>query len=115
MLKSNLAAECRVASKIENVLSFTGIMVEVTVKIPAELADSFGETPEARAKRIIEDAAIEEYRKGGLSHRQVGELLQLDYWQTEEFFKERKVPLNYSVKDLEQDRATLDALLNNLA
>jgi predicted HTH domain antitoxin len=59
----------------------------------------------------MEDAAIEGYRAGRLSHRQVGEMLELDYWQTEALLKERGVPLNYSVADLEADRVTLDKIL----
>ncbi len=55
----------------------------------------------------MEDAAIEGYRAGRLSHRQFGEMLGLDYWQAENFLKERGVPLNYSVADLEADNATL--------
>ena len=56
----------------------------------------------------MQDAAIEGYRTGRLPHRQVGEMLGLDYWQTEAFLAERGVPLNYSVADLEADRATFD-------
>lgn len=86
-------------------------MVEVTVTLPDLLATAFGATPEARSRRITEDAAIEEYRAGNLSQRQVGEILGLDYWQTECFLAERKVALNYSVADLKADRATLNEVL----
>ena len=86
-------------------------MVEVTVKLPDKLARSFGETPDLRARRVLENAAIEEYRAGRISQRQVGEMLGLDYWLTERFLTEHKVPLNYSLADLEADRATLDGVL----
>ena len=43
--------------------------------------------------------------------RQVGEMLGLDYWQTERLLTERHVPLNYSMADLQADRATLDEVL----
>ncbi|HEX4024629.1 MAG TPA: hypothetical protein VHX52_07995 [Steroidobacteraceae bacterium] len=36
-------------------------------------------------RHVVEDAAIERYRTGRLSHSQVGEALGLDYWQTETF------------------------------
>ena len=85
----------------------TCLMVEVTIKLPDALARSLGETPDVRARRVLENAAIEEYRTGRLSQRQVGEVLSLDYWQTERFLTEHKVPLNYSLADLEADRATL--------
>lgn len=87
-------------------------MVEVTIQLPESLAKTFGATPEIRSRRLSEDVAIEEYRLGHLSQRQVGELLGLDYWQTEQFLTERNVPLNYSIQDLQQDRATLAQILN---
>jgi predicted HTH domain antitoxin len=86
-------------------------MVEVTIKLPNSLAAIFGGTAGARSRRLTEDAAIEEYRAGRLSQRQVGEMLELDYWQTERFLAERKVPLTYSVADLEADRLTLEGIL----
>lgn len=87
-------------------------MIEVTVQLPEKLAQSLGDTPDRRARRLLENAVIEEYRSGRLSRRQVGEALGLDYWQTEDFFAEHKVPLNYSLADLEADRATLDRVLS---
>lgn len=86
-------------------------MVEITIKLPDLLARTLGATPEARAQRLTEDAAIEEYRNGRLSQRQVGEMLGLDYWQTERFLTERNVSLNYSSADLLADRATLHEVL----
>jgi predicted HTH domain antitoxin len=86
-------------------------MIEVTIQVPDALAGVFGATPEARARRISEDAAIEEYRAGQLSQRQIGELLGLDYWQTERFLADRKVTLNYTLGDLQVDRATLAEIL----
>ncbi len=86
-------------------------MVEITIKLPDTLALTFGATPEARSQRLKEDAAVEEYRAGHLSQRQVGEMLGLDYWQTERFLTEREVSLNYSLDDLRADRATLDDIL----
>ena len=82
-------------------------MVEVIIQLPDTLANTFGMTSDARAKRLTEDAAIEEYRAGLLSQRQVGEMLGLDHWQTEGLLTERHVPLNYSANDLQADQATL--------
>jgi predicted HTH domain antitoxin len=67
--------------------------------------------PEARSQRLAEDDALEEYRAGHLPQRQVGEMLGLDYWQAERFLTERNVPLNYSLSDLQADRATLNEIL----
>lgn len=87
------------------------VMVDITIKLPDTIASALGATPEARAQRLTEDAAIEEYRAGRLSQRQVGEMLGLDYWQTERFLAERNVPLNYSLGDLQADQATLNEVL----
>jgi predicted HTH domain antitoxin len=86
-------------------------MAEVVINLPDTLAPVFGDTPEVRSRRVTEDAAIEEYRGGRLSQRQVGEMLNLDYWQTERLLADRGVPINYSVGDLQADRAALDEIL----
>jgi predicted HTH domain antitoxin len=85
--------------------------MQVTVELSDQVARQWGETPAAVARHVMEDAAIEGYRAGRLSHRQVGEMLRLDYWQTETFLKDRGVPLNYSAADLEADNATLAKIL----
>jgi predicted HTH domain antitoxin len=87
--------------------------MQVTVELPDQVARQWGETPAAVGRHVMEDAAIESYRAGRLSHRQVGEMLGLDYWQTEAFLKDRGVPLNYSAADLEADTATLAKILTN--
>jgi len=81
--------------------------MQVTVQMPDQVARHWGETPDAVGRQVMEDAAIEGYRAGRLSQRQVGEMLGLDYWQTESFLRDRGVPLNYSASDLEADNATL--------
>jgi predicted HTH domain antitoxin len=87
-------------------------MALVTVDLPDGIADAFGNTAELRQRTVLEDAAIEAYREGRLSHRQVGSLLALDYWQTEGLFRKRGVPINYTVGDLEADRITLNEALD---
>ena len=89
------------------------MMIEVTINLPDALARVLGSTPEARSRRLTEDAAIEEYRAGRLSQRQVGEMLGLDYWQTERFLAAHKVALNYSLADLQADQATLNEVLGD--
>jgi predicted HTH domain antitoxin len=88
-------------------------MVDLTIQLPESLAQTFGDTAETQRRRVIEDVAVEEYRLGRLSHRQVGELLGLDYWNTETFLASRKAPLNDSIADLDADRKTLAAILND--
>jgi len=85
--------------------------MRVTMELPDQVARQWGDTPDAVGRHVMEDAAIEGYRAGRLSHRQVGEMLGLDYWQAEVFLKERGVPLNYSAADLDADNATVNKIL----
>jgi hypothetical protein len=85
--------------------------MQVTVEMPDQVARQWGETPDAVGRHVLEDAAIEGYRAGRLSQRQVGAMLGSDYWQTEAFLNGRAVPLNYSAADLAADNATLEKIL----
>ena len=85
--------------------------MQVTVEMPDQVARQWGETPDKVGRHVMEDAAIEGYRAGRLTQRQVGAMLGLDYWQTETFLNERAVPLNYSAADLASDNATLEKIL----
>ena len=84
--------------------------MQVTMEMPDQVARQWGETPDAVGRHVMEDAAIEGYRAGRLTQRQVGAMLGLDYWQTETFLNERAVPLNYSAADLAADHTTLEKL-----
>ena len=85
--------------------------MRVTLELPDQVARQWGETPAAVGRHVMEDAAIQGYRAGRLSHRQAGEMLGLDYWQTETFLKQRGVPLNYSATDLEANALMLKEVL----
>jgi predicted HTH domain antitoxin len=81
------------------------------MEMPDQVARQWGETPDAVGRHVMEDAAIEGYRAGRLTQRQVGAMLGLDYWQTETFLNDRHVKLNYSPADLAADNATLEKIL----
>ena len=85
--------------------------MQIIVEMPDQVARQFGQTPDAVGRHVMEDAAIEGYRAGRLTQRQVGAMLSLDYWQTEAFLNERAVKLNYSPADLAADNATLEKIL----
>jgi len=91
---------------------YISAIMQVTVELPDQVARQWGETPDAVGRHVMEDAAIEGYRAGRLSQRQVGEMLGVDYWQTETFLQQRGVPINYSVADLEADSVTLARILS---
>lgn len=64
----------------------------------------------------LESLIIEGYRSGKLSAAEVGRLLGLaDRWTVNQWLAERKVPLNYTLEDLEADRKTLDRLFGKSA
>jgi hypothetical protein len=86
--------------------------MQVTMEMPDQVARQWGETPDAVVRHVMEDAALEGYRAGRLTQRQVGAMLGFDYWQTEAFLKDRAVPLNYSADDLADDLATLDHIFS---
>ena len=86
-------------------------MVEFTVKLPEEIAQKLGATPEAVARELLEDAAVEGYRSGKLSRGQVREMLELSWYGTEEFLAKRDCYRHYTVADLDKDRETLAKLL----
>ncbi|MDQ2800148.1 MAG: UPF0175 family protein [Armatimonadota bacterium] len=82
--------------------------------ITIELPDPIRETLEAEKPElphfILEAIAVEGYRQEALSRGQVGELLGLDYWQTEVFLKKHGAYLHYDIQDFEQDIKTLARL-----
>jgi hypothetical protein len=88
-------------------------MVEVNIKLSDQVAHALGNNTEAVTRRILENAAIENYRVGRLSQRQVGEMLGLDYWQTERFLTENQVAMHYQPGDLEADEAALAKVLGS--
>lgn len=81
--------------------------MSVTIQLPKQIEQQLerewgSEVP----RRILEAIAVEGYRQEVLSRRQVGELLGLNFWETEAFLKERGAYLHYSKEDLEKDRAS---------
>jgi len=90
-----------------------GIRAEVNAAGPFHAAEVGIDGSRIEGRHVMEDAAIEGYRAGRLSQRQVGAMLGLDYWQTEAFLKERGVPLNYSAADSEADNVTMDKILTH--
>jgi hypothetical protein len=83
--------------------------MQVTVQVPDEIAEQFGEPDEMR-RHILESWAAEGYRARSLSRRQVSQLLALDYWQTEEFLTKHEAKRPYTLADLEIDRRSLARL-----
>ena len=82
--------------------------MEITIRIPEDLARSLGQEGGDLSRRTLEALAIDGYRSGELTEEQVRRIL--DYgtrMQVHEFLKEHHVYLNYGPEDLEQDMQTL--------
>lgn len=87
-------------------------MVELTIELPEEIERELRAVWENLPRRALEALAVEGYRTGALTRRQVGQLLKLNFWETESLLKERAAMLQYTLADLEQDRLT-DAQLRS--
>jgi predicted HTH domain antitoxin len=85
--------------------------MNVAVELPDDIAHQLEAAWQDIPRRVLEAVAVEGYRSGALKHSQVQRLLNLSWWQTEAFLKERQAYLHYDEADLEQDRAVLDRVL----
>jgi hypothetical protein len=86
--------------------------MQLTLEIPDAIAGKLGDSPERVSRKFLEHYALNGYRTGELSHNMVRGLLGFTSWfETEDFLRSNGVPLNYTIEDLEKDRATLDRIL----
>jgi predicted HTH domain antitoxin len=85
--------------------------MNVAVELPDDIAQQLETAWHDMPRRVLEAVAVEGYRSGALTRGQVRRLLQLSWWETEAFLKERQAYLPYDEADLEQDRAALDRVL----
>ena len=83
--------------------------MQVTVQLPDEIAAQV-EGPADLPRQLLEAFAAEGYRTQRLSRHQVRELLDLDYWQTDEFLARHQAKRPYTLADLEVDRRSLAGL-----
>ncbi|HWL93883.1 MAG TPA: UPF0175 family protein [Phycisphaerae bacterium] len=83
--------------------------MNVTVRVPDDIASRIGDGKDI-PRQLLEAFAADAYRGGRLTRNEVGTLLGLDYWQTEEFLSARDAKRPYSMHDLEQDRQSLSGL-----
>ena len=85
--------------------------MSVTIELPEDIERQLEREWKNLSRRALEALATEGYRTGTLSRGQVGKMLNLDFWGTEAFLKEREAYLHYSAEDLEQDRLANERLL----
>lgn len=79
-------------------------MVKILVSLPDKLAKLLGNKEEIVQQRLVEDAVAEAYRKGSLTRGEVGRFLKHNSWhQTEQFFVDHQIILDYNVDDIKHD------------
>lgn len=85
--------------------------MNVAIELPDDIAKQLETAWQDMPRRVLEAVAVEGYRSGALTRGHVQQLLNLSWWETEAFLKERQAYLHYDEGDLEQDRAALDRVL----
>jgi predicted HTH domain antitoxin len=89
------------------------LVINIPHEAEAALRDAWGSNLDRAA---LEALAVEGYRSRKFSAAEVGRLLGLtDRWTVNQWLADRRVPLNYTLEDLEADRQTLDRLLGKSA
>jgi predicted HTH domain antitoxin len=75
----------------------------VTIEVPETVAELLPQDPEKRRRTIREGLVIGAATAGLISRGRAFELLGLDHWRGEVFFRERGVFLNYDAEEFRQD------------
>ncbi|HEY6904740.1 MAG TPA: UPF0175 family protein [Candidatus Acidoferrales bacterium] len=84
--------------------------MEVTLRIPDDIAKRLSTTGEGISRRALEAVALEGYREQVLTLYQVSELLGLSRVETEDFLGRHKVPLAViDEADLNREAAVFEA------
>jgi hypothetical protein len=82
--------------------------MDVTVQIPDDLATRLSAGGRDLSRRAVEALAVEEYRSGRLTKPDLRRWLGLETSdQLDSFLKAREVWIEYSLEDLEHERAGL--------
>ncbi len=84
------------------------IMTRITIQLPEDILQRLESAWPDVARGVLEAIAVEGYRSGALTHGDVSRLLDLSFWATEAFLKERGALLPYTESDLEDDHRDLN-------
>jgi hypothetical protein len=83
----------------------------VSVEIPDQIARQLHLDGPASHRRALEIFALEGYRTLELSRRQVGELLGLSFYETEDFLKRSNATIPLSMEEYERGSSALRGVL----
>lgn len=85
--------------------------MDLTVPIPDEIVPYMQTVEGDLSRRALEALALQEYKSGRITDAQLRTMLGFrTVTQSDGFLKEHGVMLDYTLEDLEQDRATLSRL-----
>jgi predicted HTH domain antitoxin len=80
-------------------------MERMTIELPDDLARNLRDQGGDPSRRILEIVIVEQYRKGKISEGRVGELLGLNFWNTQDLLRKHEAYLHYSAEQLREDAA----------
>ena len=84
--------------------------MNVTVRIPDELAERLAAEGGDLERRALEAFAVAEYQAGRLFESDLCQLLDMSRYDLDGFLKQRGIFHDYTMADLRQDQETLDRL-----
>lgn len=79
----------------------------VEISVPETLVKALGAQPEQLPRQTLEALIVQAYRKGQITHAQVGEFLGLDRFQTDGFLKDAQA---FRARETEEFAADLERL-----
>lgn len=79
--------------------------MEITLQIPEKLGALLPKR-EVLSREFLEAYAADAYRNEKLTRHEVGQLLGLDRWQTEDFLARRQAVRPFGSEDMELERAS---------
>ncbi len=86
-------------------------MAVITIDLPDAIARDLGEDSGEITRRVLEAVVLEAYRSQRLSRGELRRFLGLSWRETEDFLAEHGIPYQYTIDDLNADRANLDRIL----
>jgi len=75
----------------------------MNVEIPESIAQLLPRDPSCRARSVLEGLVIGAHTEGVIGRGKAFELLGLNHWTGEEFFRCRGITLNYDLDELKRD------------
>lgn len=85
-------------------------MAEVSIDIPADLAEAIKLPPGELSTRLRRELAIRLYEKGLLGFGKARELAGMPRWVFHDLLGEEGIPRRYEEEELEEDLKTLEDL-----